>query len=96
MGRIGYFRGGDWNAICDQCGRPFKASALGRDGQTRGALRVCSECFDPLHPQELMQPVTDPKPVSWARPWAPAQYVQDVQVSDRVVDGNALDSSSMG
>jgi hypothetical protein len=96
MGHIGYYRNGSWNAVCDQCGRPFKAEALGRDGQTRGALRVCQECWDPLHPQELLRPVADPKPITWSRPWAPASYVQDVQESVRVVDGSLIGSTSLG
>lgn len=97
MGRVGYFRNGTWNATCDQCGQPFKASSLIRDGQTRGALRVCHECYDPLHPQELMRPAVDPKPVPWSRPEPPDIFVQNGSGDGlRVIDGAAQGSISMG
>jgi len=96
MGHIGFYRNGDWNAVCDQCGRPFKASSLERDGQTRSALRVCHECYDPLHPQELLRPIVDPKPVAWSRPWAPATFIQNAQTSTRVVNGSLIGSTSLG
>jgi hypothetical protein len=97
MGRVGFYRNGDWNAICDQCGQPYKASGLNRDGQTRGALMVCPRCYDPLHPQELMRPVADPKPIPWARPESPDIFVQNGSGdANRIIDGAATDSTSMG
>jgi hypothetical protein len=96
MGNADYFRNGDWNAICDQCSRKFKASQLVRDGQTRGALRVCLTCYDPLHPQELMRPVADPKPIPWSRPDSPPVFIQDVQVSFRAIDSNVIGSTTLG
>jgi hypothetical protein len=97
MGRVGFFRNGDFNAICDQCGQPYKASGLMRDGQTRGALRVCSICYDPLHPQELMRPIVDPKPIPWSRPESPDIFIQNGSGdNNRIIDGADIGSISIG
>lgn len=55
---------GDPRAQCDRCGGVFHLSALRRDGQTRGALMVCSRCHDPIHPQEKIRvrPERQPPP----------------------------------
>ena len=56
---------GDWNAICDQCGRKFKASQLQKrwDG-----LMVCKEDYETRHPQEFVRAVEDNGKVPWVRP----------------------------
>jgi len=43
-----WLKSGDWNAICDSCGRKFKASTMQKrwDG-----LFVCKEDFEHKHPQ---------------------------------------------
>ena len=56
---------GDWNAICDSCGRKFKASTMRKrwDG-----LLVCKEDWEVKHPQLSLkvhgdkQYVPDPRP----------------------------------
>ena len=56
---------GDWNVICDSCGRKFKASTMRKrwDG-----LLVCREDYEAKHPQLSLkvrgdkQYVPDPRP----------------------------------
>jgi hypothetical protein len=56
---------GDWNAICDQCGRKFKASQLRKrwDG-----YMVCKEDWETRHPQDFVRPRPDSGKVPWTRP----------------------------
>ena len=60
---------GDWNALCDSCGRKFKASSLKKrwDG-----LIVCSEDWEQRHPQDLLRVQREQISVPWSRPY-PAQ-----------------------
>lgn len=60
---------GDWNALCDSCGRKFKASSLQKrwDG-----LIVCSEDWEQRHPQDLLRVQREQISVPWSRPY-PAQ-----------------------
>ena len=56
---------GDWNAVCDSCGRKFKASTMRKrwDG-----MFVCKEDWEVKHPQLSLkvrgdkQYVPDPRP----------------------------------
>lgn len=56
---------GDWKAVCDACGREFKASALRKrwDG-----FMVCQEDWEPRHPQEFVRGVVDTQVPAWTRP----------------------------
>ena len=60
---------GDWNALCDSCGRKFKASSLKKrwDG-----LIVCKEDWEQRHPQDLLRVQREQISVPWSRPY-PAQ-----------------------
>lgn len=60
---------GDWNALCDSCGRKFKASSLQKrwDG-----LIVCREDWEQRHPQDLLRVQREQISVPWSRPY-PAQ-----------------------
>ena len=60
-----WWKSGEWNAICDSCGKKFKSSELKLrwDG-----LMVCSEDWETRHPQELIRPIPDQKPLPWTRP----------------------------
>jgi len=59
---------GDWNVICDSCGRKFKASTMKKrwDG-----LLVCSEDFEVKHPQLSLRVHGDKQIVPLPRPEAP-------------------------
>lgn len=56
MGRADYFALGDWNAICDQCGRKRKGSTLRL--QWNG-LWVCPEHWEPRQPQDFVKAVPE-------------------------------------
>jgi hypothetical protein len=56
---------GEWNAICDRCGFRHKASAL-MDEWT--GLKVCKECWEPRHPQDLIGNPRTESPPPWTRP----------------------------
>jgi hypothetical protein len=60
---------GNWNALCDSCGRKFKASDLRKrwDG-----LMVCDEDWEQRHPQTLLRVQREQIAVPFARPY-PAQ-----------------------
>ena len=66
MPNADYFALGDWNAICDRCGRKFKASRLRKDWQ---GFMVCERDWEPRHPQDFVRagrPETSP-------PWTRSQ-----------------------
>ncbi len=56
---------GDWNAICDSCGRKYKASTMLKrwDG-----LFVCKEDYELRHPQDFLRVFGDKQTVPIARP----------------------------
>lgn len=60
-----YWESGQWNAICDSCGRKFKAKDLMKrwDG-----LMVCVDDWETRHPQELIRPIKDMNKLPWTRP----------------------------
>lgn len=60
-----WFTSGDWNAICDVCGFKYKASEL---TERWDGLKVCSKDWETRHPQELIRPIPDQKPLPWTRP----------------------------
>jgi hypothetical protein len=58
---------GNYNALCDSCGRKFKAFDLQKrlDG-----LMVCREDFEQRHPQDLLKVQREKIAVPWSRPYA--------------------------
>lgn len=60
---------GNWNALCDSCGRKFKALDLLKrwDG-----LMVCREDWETRHPQTLLKVQKEKITVPFVRPY-PAQ-----------------------
>lgn len=63
---------GDWDAICDSCGRKYKASELRKrwDG-----LMVCSQDWEPRQPQDFVRAIVDRQAVPWSRPEATDTFV---------------------
>jgi len=57
---------GNWNALCDSCGRKFKASQLQKrwDG-----LMVCKEDYELRHPSDFLRVQKERIAVPWARPY---------------------------
>ena len=69
-----YAAGSQAWGLCQYCGLRFYLRDLVFDGYFPG-LRVCVDCFNPRHPQEFLQDVTDPvalwKPAPEDPPGAP-------------------------
>ncbi len=65
MSNIGYYKQGDNNAICDRCGRPFKASQLKK---TWDGLWVCERDWEPRHPQDYVKAIKEDLTVAVHRP----------------------------
>ena len=63
---------GDYNCICDSCGRKFKASTMRKrwDG-----LLVCKEDYEPRHPQLSLKVHGDKQTVPIPRPEAADQFI---------------------
>ncbi len=56
---------GNYNAICDRCGRKLKASELrlSWDGK-----RVCKEDFETRHPSDFVRANYNEDSLEWTRP----------------------------
>lgn len=63
---------GDYNCICDSCGRKFKASTMRKrwDG-----LFVCQDDFEIKHPQLTLKTHADKQVVPIPRPDPPDQFL---------------------
>ena len=76
---------GDYNGICDSCGRKFKASTMRKrwDG-----LLVCKEDYEPRHPQLSLKVHGDKQIVPIPRPEAADQFIQfcDIWTSSPMAD----------
>jgi hypothetical protein len=72
MGRSDYFKDGDWNGICDQCGRKYKATKL---KQTWDGMRECNQCWEVRHPQDFVRGVQDDQTPPFVKPEAPDTFV---------------------
>jgi hypothetical protein len=55
---------GDWLAICDVCGRKYKASKL---QQRWDGLMCCHQDWEMRHPQDFVRGVEDRMDVPWSR-----------------------------
>lgn len=56
---------GDWNAICDICGREYKASQLQKRWDS---FMTCHDCFEPRQPQDFVRGVADFQAPPYTRP----------------------------
>jgi len=63
---------GDWDAICDVCGRKFKASRL---KQRWDGLMCCPQDWEIRQPQDFVRGVPDPQLVPWVRDEPTDQFV---------------------
>ena len=61
---------GDWKALCDVCGREYKASQL---TQRWDGLMCCHQDWEIRQPQDFVRGVDDNQTVPWSRP-EPADY----------------------
>jgi hypothetical protein len=63
---------GQWKACCDRCGFIRLSSELRKEWT---GLRVCHECWEPRHPQDLVRGVPDDQTIPWARPEAEPVFI---------------------
>ena len=59
------YKAGDWNVICDVCGKKTKASKIKKrwDG-----FLVCPEDYEQRHPQDFLRVRVDKQTVPFSRP----------------------------
>lgn len=77
------YSSGDWIALCDVCGRKYKASKL---LERWDGLMCCSDDWEIRQPQDFVKAVADQIAVPWARvepenefvPLPPTPYPQDL------------------
>lgn len=56
---------GQWNFICDRCGRAFKS---GEARKTWDGLYTCKRCWEPRHPQDYVKGREERPVPPWVRP----------------------------
>lgn len=64
-GRADYWKPGDWNALCYQCGRKRKAGDLMRYWQ---GYWLCPEHWESRQPQDFVRGVPDIQTAPWVQP----------------------------
>lgn len=60
-----YLELGSWNVVCDRCGYEYKHHQLQKEWT---GLMVCKKCFEPRHPQTLIQAPSPKRVPEWTRP----------------------------
>jgi hypothetical protein len=63
-----YFAPGDWNVVCYDCGRKFKASMMRRNWQ---GFYECPEHWTPRQPQDFVRSIQTPP---WVQPMPQDQF----------------------
>jgi hypothetical protein len=71
-------RPGDWLYNCQRCGFTIYGSEAKREWT---GLNVCSKCFDPRHPQDLVRGVRDDMTVPFANPPGPPHFLLPNEVN---------------
>ena len=64
-GHADYWAPGDWNTVCSECGRKFKASEMKRHWQ---GYYVCSPHWEARQPQDFARAVPDNQTPPWVQP----------------------------
>ena len=82
MGQADFLRVGDYNAICDVCGRKFKFSRLRQKWDNTWA---CEQDWEPRQPQDYLKGIKDNMSVPLSRPDPPPLYIQDEIVTESPV-----------
>lgn len=63
-----YYTSGQWNLICDVCGKKIKA---GKSKQRWDGFIVCEDDYEHRHPQDFVKARQDKISVSFTRPRPP-------------------------
>jgi len=67
-GEADYYKSGEWNFVCDLCGRKNKS---GMAMFTWNGLYVCRHHKEVRNPQDFLRGVKDDQSVPWSRPYHP-------------------------
>jgi hypothetical protein len=67
------FTSGQWNLICDSCGKKIKA---GESRKRWDGLIVCSEDYEQRHSQDFVRARQDKISIPFSRPRPPDIFVQ--------------------
>jgi len=67
-----FFKAGDWNAVCHECGAKKKASQLRRHWQ---GYYVCPNHWEPRHPQDFVRARADVQTPPWTQPDPPDEFI---------------------
>jgi hypothetical protein len=81
---------GDWLAICDQCGRQYKASELRLRWDN---LMVCSGDWEPRQPQDFVHGVADIMSPPWTRPESSDSFIPFVYTNNFFNSSSTTSSS---
>jgi len=79
MWQADFLRVGDYNAICDVCGRKFKFSRLRQKWDNTWA---CEQDWEPRQPQDYLRGIPDNMSVPLSRPDPPNSFIQDEIVTE--------------
>jgi len=84
---------GDWNLICDSCGRKFKASQVQKrwDG-----LYVCPEDWEMRHPSDFLRVQKEKISVEYARPYPATDTYLSPSTDGLFVEGAPLNTNTLG
>ncbi len=66
-----YYKIGDWNNLCAECGAKFKSSEL---KLTWDGFRMCHTCWQPRNQQDFVRNVSVPKGVPWSQDRPPLSF----------------------
>lgn len=75
---------GDWNVICDQCGKKRKASEVAKrwDGLVVCKTEVRPGCYETRHPQDFVRTVVDNQAVAFSRPEPADTFVSVTYINE--------------
>lgn len=78
-GPYDYFKGGDFNAVCDICSFKYKGSMMKKrwDG-----FMCCDRCWESRQSQDFVRGVVDNMTPPWTRPNQGDEFVDDVDPAD--------------
>ena len=87
MAHIKLYSRGNWNAICDVCGRQYKSTDLRKRWDN---LWVCFQDYEERQPQDFVRGVADTQAVPWARPEGADTFVP-INYTTSIGETNNLD-----
>ncbi len=79
IGKADHLALGDWNAVCYECGRKFKANTMFRHWQ---GYYVCAEHWEPRQTQDFVRGVSDIQTPPWTQPMPQDVFVAGAPLTD--------------